>query len=124
MGALKVGKGVADHPYGLIGGNSRAVERQIDRVRRWFVALGVLGADRTGDPALPAEMGHLDSQVFTHLVADDSDITPRLPAAGQQQVGAWQGFQALQVNAVEGLVEDPLRFAGARTEQFGEKVAK
>ena len=53
MGTLKVGKGVTDHPYGLIRGNSRAVERHKDRVRRWFVALGVLGADRTGDPALP-----------------------------------------------------------------------
>src|SRR3990167_9870499 len=81
MGTLEVGQGIPDHPDSLIWGNSRAVESQIDRIRRRLVAFRVLGADRASNQALPAEVSHLGPQVFAHLVADDRHVAPCFPAA-------------------------------------------
>src|SRR5471032_2696096 len=70
MGTLQVGRGVPHHPDTVVRGNSRAVERQVDRVGRRFVALGILCTHRALYPPAPAEMGHLRAEIVANLVAD------------------------------------------------------
>src|SRR5690348_3144319 len=63
MGTSEVPGCVADHPYRVVRRNSRAVEREVDRLGRRLVAQGILGANRAGYPTIPAEMLHLGPQI-------------------------------------------------------------
>src|SRR5262249_9783709 len=124
VGTSEVSRCVAYHPYRLVGGNSRATQSVENRVRRRLVARAVAGPDGARYPALPAQMGDLGAQVVTDLVAHDCNVAPEVIAAREQRGGTRQGLQPLQMDAVEGLVEHPLGFSGARPEQGREGVAQ
>ena len=59
-------------------------------------------------------MGKLRAEIVAHLVAHDGDIATEFMAARQQGGGAGQRLQPLEVDAIKRLVENLLRFAGAR----------
>src|SRR5436190_1144543 len=124
MRTFQIARGVADHPYRVIRGNSRAVQSQVDRIGCRLVALGVLGAHRPGYPPAPAKMGQFGAEVLADLVAHDGDVTTERRGALQQTICTRQRLQPLEVDAVEGLVEHLLRLASPLAEQLGKMIAQ
>src|SRR5471030_823159 len=124
MGTLQVGRGVPHHPYAVVRGNSRAVEGQVDRIGRRLVAFGVLCTHRALYPPAPAEMGHLRAKIVADLVADDADIAARRTCPLQQHLCTGQRLQAVEMDAIERVVEHFLRLPRAIAEQGGKDVAQ
>src|SRR5262245_28425990 len=124
MGTFQVGRGIPHHPYVVIRGNSRAVQRHENRVGCRFVALCILGAHRARYPAVPAKMRQLGPQIVADLVADDRDVASRCARTRQQRIRARQRLQALEMDAKEGVVEHLLSLAGAIAEQSGKEISQ